>query len=135
MAKRKRYLMVCVNRRSDDEPRGSCAARGAEELYKELKNQLKSSGLAQLEARPCSASCLDVCWAGPVVLVEPDHYFYGRVSVSDVPDIVRALENDERVERLVLSQGDFLEPKELRALPVEEQERLKAVDPSDRRSI
>jgi (2Fe-2S) ferredoxin len=77
------------------------------EIHAALKDLLKETGLARLEARACSASCLDVCWAGPTVAVEPDGYFYGRVTVSDVPEIVAALREGRRVERLVLPPEDF----------------------------
>src|SRR5689334_21469372 len=114
MAHRKRLLFVCVNRRPDGTPKGSCAARGAVELHAELKTMLKKRGLAELEVRACTASCLDTCWVGPSIAVEPDNYFYGRVQTSDLPEIVDALANGTRVERLVLSPQDFVEPKELK---------------------
>lgn len=110
MAQRKRYLFVCVNRRPDGTPRGSCAARGSVELHARLKDLLKERGLAELEARACTASCLDACWVGPTIAVEPDHYFYGRVKLEDLPEIVEALARGERVERLVLAPGDFDDP-------------------------
>lgn len=114
MSHRKRYLFVCVNRRPDGTPKGSCAVRGGEELQAELKAMLKQHGLAELEARACTSSCLDACWAGPVIAVEPDHYFYGRVQKSDLSEIVTALAEGRRVERLVLKPEDFVEPRELR---------------------
>lgn len=107
MAQRKRYLFVCVNRRPDGVPKGSCAARGAVEIHAALKESLKDKGLAKVEARACTASCLDVCWAGPAIAVEPDGYFYGRVTLADVPEIVASLANGTRVERLVLPREDF----------------------------
>lgn len=75
---------------------------------------LKARGLAELEVRACTSSCLDTCWAGPSIAVEPDHYFYGRVSRNDLPEIVEALATDSRVERLVLGPDDFIEPKYLK---------------------
>ncbi|HLV68887.1 MAG TPA: (2Fe-2S) ferredoxin domain-containing protein [Polyangiaceae bacterium] len=114
MAQRRRYLFVCVNRRPDGTPKGSCAARGSVELHAELKEMLKARGLAKLEVRACTSSCLDTCWAGPTIAVEPDHYFYGRVTRADLPEIVEALATDRRVERLVLSPDDFEEPRELK---------------------
>ena len=114
MAQRKRLLFVCVNRRPDGTPKGSCAARGAVEIHAALKELLKERGLAQTEVRCCTSSCLDTCWAGPTIAVEPDNFFYGRVTLEDVPEIVRSLENGTRVERLVLAPGDFSEPAELR---------------------
>jgi len=114
MAQRKRYLFVCVNRRPDGAPKGSCAARGAVELHEKLKAKLKQRGLAELEARACTASCLDTCWVGPTIAVEPDNYFYGRVQESDLDEIVEALAKGERVERLVLGPNEFIEPRELK---------------------
>lgn len=107
---RKRYLFVCVNRRPDGTPKGSCAARGSVELHAALKSELQARGLARTEVRACTSSCLDVCWAGPTIAVEPDGYFYGRVTIADVPRIVDAFANGTRVEELVLSTNDFDEP-------------------------
>jgi len=114
MAQRKRYLFVCVNRRPDGTPKGSCAARGSEELHAELKAILKMRGLAETEVRACSSSCLDTCWVGPCIAVEPDGFFYGRVTRADLPEIVDGFERGERVERLVLRPEDYIEPKELK---------------------
>src|ERR1041385_5882498 len=107
MALRRRYLFVCTNRRADDDPKGSCAVRGSEEIRVALKEQLKTRGLARLGARACKSSCLDQCSSGVCVLVEPDHFFYGHVSLEDVPEIVEALAGDRRVERLVLSHEEL----------------------------
>lgn len=107
MAQRQRYLFVCINRRPDDNPKGCCAAKGSEEVYKALKAELAARGLAKLEARVCTSSCLDQCATGITVLVEPDHFFYGRVTVADVPEIVDGLVTGQRVERLVLSADDL----------------------------
>lgn len=111
MTQRKRYLFVCTNRRDEGVPKGSCAVRGSVEVHARLKAALKERGLAEVEARACTASCLDVCWVGPVVAVEPDHYFYGRVGLADVPEIVEALARGERVERLVLAPEEYEEPR------------------------
>jgi (2Fe-2S) ferredoxin len=114
MAERKRYLFVCVNRRPDGTPKGSCAARGAEEVHAQLKAMLKSRGLAETEVRACTSSCLDTCWVGPCIAVEPDGYFYGRVRIEDLPEIIDGFQTGRRVERLVLKAEDYVEPKELK---------------------
>ena len=101
MVQRKHYLFVCTNRRPEGEPKGSCAARGAIEVHARLKELLKAEGLAVAEARVCTCSCLDFCSAGTVIAVEPDGYFYARVTPADVPDIVRSIREGQRVERLV----------------------------------
>jgi (2Fe-2S) ferredoxin len=100
---RKRYLFVCINRRAEDNPKGCCAAKDSEGVYRALKEQIAARGLAKLEARVCTSSCLDQCETGVTVLVEPDHFFYGHVTVSDVPDIVDGLVKSQPVKRLVVT--------------------------------
>ena len=100
---RKRYLFVCINRRGEDNPKGCCAAKDSEEVYKALKEEIAARGLAKLEARVCTSSCLDQCDTGVTVLVEPDHFFYGRVTVADVPEIVDGLVTDQPVKRLIVT--------------------------------
>ena len=118
MPQRKRYLFVCVNRRADGVPKGSCAQRGSVEIHAAIKAELGARGMAKVEARACTASCLDVCWAGPVIAVEPDGFFYGRVTLADVPEIVASLAEGRRVERLVLPAEDFDEATARPPVPV-----------------
>jgi (2Fe-2S) ferredoxin len=107
LLKRKRYLFVCINRRADDNPKGCCAAKDSEEVYKALKAEITVRGLAKLEARVCTSSCLDQCATGVTVLVEPDHFFYGRVTVADVPEIVDGLVRAQPVKRLVVTADNL----------------------------
>ena len=109
MAQRARYLFICTNRRADNDARGSCAAKGSEEIRTALKELLADRGLAKVEARACTSSCLDQCSSGVSILVEPDHFFYGRVTLADVPEIVEALSRGDRVERLVLTPEELVQ--------------------------
>jgi len=107
MPQRERYLFVCTNRRGPDHDKGCCAEKGSEAIRLALKEQLAARGLAKLNARACAASCLDQCSSGVCILVEPDHFFYGRVTLADVPEIVESIALGQRVERLVLSADDL----------------------------
>lgn len=107
MPQRARYLFVCINRREPGHEKGCCAEKGSEAIRAALKERLAARGLAKLEARACTSSCLDQCSSGVCILVEPDHFFYGRVTLADVPEIVEALASGQRVERLVLSPEDL----------------------------
>jgi (2Fe-2S) ferredoxin len=100
---RKRYLFVCINRRADDNPKGCCAAKESEKVYRALKEEIAARGLAKLEARVCTSSCLDQCATGVTVLVEPDHFFYGHVTVADVAEIVGGFVMGRPVKRLVVT--------------------------------
>ena len=107
MPLRERYLFVCINRRAEDHPKGSCTARGSEQVHRALKEELRLRGLNINAARVCTSSCLDQCASGVCILVEPDHFFYGRVTLNDVPEIVEAITTGKRVERLVLTPQDL----------------------------
>jgi (2Fe-2S) ferredoxin len=72
-------------------------------VYRALKGEVAARGLARLEARVCTSSCLDQCATGVTVLVEPDHFFYGRVTAADVPEIVDGLVKNQPVKRLIVT--------------------------------
>ena len=72
-------------------------------MYRALKEEVAIRGLAKLEARVCTSSCLDQCDTGVSVLVEPDHFFYGHVSAADVPEIVDGLVTGQPVKRLMVN--------------------------------
>ena len=72
-------------------------------MYKALKEEVAARGLAKLEARVCTSSCLDQCDTGVTLLVEPDHFFYGRITIADVPEIVDGLVTGQPVKRLMVA--------------------------------
>jgi (2Fe-2S) ferredoxin len=94
MPHRKHYLFVCTNRRDADHPKGSCAAKGSEELLLALKAELSKRGLAK-DVRACGSTCLDLCEAGAAVVHEPAHLVYAGVTLRDVPALVDALARQE----------------------------------------
>jgi (2Fe-2S) ferredoxin len=99
---RSRYLFVCINRRPDGHPKGSCAEKGSEDIVLRLKEALAKRGVAKDLVRACSSSCLDLCETGVAVLQEPEHVAYGRVTVDDVEAIADAAARGEVVARLVV---------------------------------
>ena len=101
MPHRRLYLFVCTNRRKDDDPKGSCAAKGSEALHTKLKAGLLARGL-QGEVRACTTSCLDLCEIGASVVQEPHHVAYGNVTLADVDDLLDAAAKGEVLERLVV---------------------------------
>lgn len=104
MPHRDRYLFVCTNRREADNPKGSCAQKGSEELVKLLKAALLSRGAAKA-VRACSSSCLDLCEIGAAVVQEPEHVAYGNVTAADVDAIADAVVSGGVVDRLVVHRG------------------------------
>jgi (2Fe-2S) ferredoxin len=103
MPQREHYVFVCLNRRPDGSPKGSCAAGGSEAVYDALRKLVAERKLNKELVRVCSCSCLDLCHTGPAICVEPEHVCYGKVTVADVPELVDALAEGRVVERLRLS--------------------------------
>ena len=94
------HLFICENRRAEDAPRGSCAARGGEAVKQAFKAELARRGLSA-EIRANSAGCLDLCEQGPVVVVYPEGTWYVGVGPEDVAEIVEQhLVGGVPVERL-----------------------------------
>lgn len=101
MPHRERYLFVCTNRRPDDNPKGSCAQKGSEDLVLRLKDAV-ALRRAKDAVRVCATACLDLCEVGASMVQEPDHVVYGAVTVADVDDIADALVAGGTVARLVV---------------------------------
>ena len=94
------HVFVCENRRPEDDPRGSCGAKGSETIRAALKKEIARRGLKR-EVRANAAGCLDACADGPSIVVYPEGVWYGHVRVEDVPEIVEShLVNGVPVERL-----------------------------------
>ena len=104
MPHRERYLFVCTNRRDAENPKGSCAQKGSEEIVAKLKEALVKRGLFK-RIRVCSSSCLDLCESGVSIVMEPEHVAYGKVTLADVDAIVDAAAAGGVLERLVVHDG------------------------------
>jgi (2Fe-2S) ferredoxin len=101
-----KHLFICTNRRPDDDPRGCCAAKGADAVKDRFKEVLKARGIKGA-MRANAAGCLDQCAMGVTVVVYPDAVWYGHVTPGDVEEIVeRHLLHNEPVERLRIDRPE-----------------------------
>jgi (2Fe-2S) ferredoxin len=110
MPHRERYLFVCTNRRDADNPKGSCAQKGSEEIVTKLKAALIARGV-QKRFRVCSAGCLDLCESGVSIVDEPAHVAYGGVKLEDVDELADAMVEGRIVDRLVVARPGEAAPK------------------------
>ncbi len=86
------HVLVCTS--------GDCKKRGAKDIRKILKDELRSAGLLG-EVRIDTVDCLGLCKHGPNVVVYPRGTWYVGLEKDAVPEIVeRHLKDDEPVERL-----------------------------------
>lgn len=95
----RRHVFVCLNSRETSDPRGSCTQRGAEAIFKALKEGAARAKLT--DVRINRAGCLDHCSNGPSVVVYPEGVWYRVTSVDDAKRILNAhIINGEIVEDL-----------------------------------
>jgi (2Fe-2S) ferredoxin len=95
------HLFVCCNRRADDHPRGSCAARGSEKLRDYMKARAKELGLPSVRVN--TAMCLDRCEQGPCLVIYPEGVWYRITSTAEIDAILEQHVRDGgRVPALLL---------------------------------
>ena len=107
MASFERHIFICINERTEDDPRGFCSAKGSVEVAEKMKLAAYERGLKRI-VRVNKAGCLDQCARGVTCVVYPDNVWYGGVTVDDVDEIVEShLEGGVPVERLVIPHEEL----------------------------
>lgn len=102
MPKPERHVLVCLNARPPGNPKGSCAEKGSEALFDQLKAMVKERGLGD-RVIVNRTSCLKHCSHGITLAVYPDNSWYARVRPEDLPEILEShLEQGRPVERLAM---------------------------------
>jgi len=102
MAAPERHVLVCLNTRPPDNPKGSCGEKGSETLFEELKAMVKSRGLGD-RIIVNRTNCLKHCSQGITVAVYPDNVWYAHVERKDLEEICSShLEEGRPIERLFM---------------------------------
>jgi (2Fe-2S) ferredoxin len=104
MPKLEHHIFICQNTREPGHPRGCCNPEGNSPLVKLFKESLKKRGLSG-KIRSNKSGCLDQCEHGPNVVIYPEAIWYGWVQETDVDEIVEALAEGRKVERLQLKDS------------------------------
>ena len=97
-----KHLFICNNKRSEDDPRGSCSIRGSDALLDYAKERIHELGLKG-KIRVNKAGCLDACTHGPAMVVYPDDVWYSPKTKNDIEMILESLiQNNLLAEKLVI---------------------------------
>ncbi len=100
-----RHVFICTNLRELNNPKGSCSAKGSEELPMLFKKELEGKDVPEGSIRINKAGCLDACERGCTVVVYPEGVWYGGVTKGDVKQIVEEhLVGGKPVERLKMKR-------------------------------
>ncbi len=95
-------ILVCNSYRVAGDAQGSCNKQGARSLVQYITEECADRGI---DAVVTTTACLNVCSQGPVVVIQPNNYWYGGVTGEDKMDeILDALEEDSVVEEYLIAQ-------------------------------
>jgi NADH:ubiquinone oxidoreductase subunit F (NADH-binding)/(2Fe-2S) ferredoxin len=75
-----------------------CVSSKSDAIYSALESQIKQLKLKDVLVD--FTGCHGLCQRGPIVVVEPEGYFYAEVKPEDAEEIVAAVQNGKFVERL-----------------------------------
>lgn len=85
------HIFICGSFRANGAPQGVCSKKESIQLLQYLERELSDRGMTDVAVS--SSGCLKACDAGPVMIVYPENWWYGRVeSESVVDEIIDALE-------------------------------------------
>ena len=86
MPRPQKHVFVCAQNRPPGHPRGSCGAKGCQEVLDEFMFEFQQRQCFDTVAVTPSG-CIGPCSMGPNVLVYPEGVFYTNVKKEDVKAI------------------------------------------------
>ena len=102
MPRFRKHLFICNNKRSEDDPRGSCSEKNSGSLIDYAKKRIHELGLKG-EIRVNKAGCLDACAYGPAMVVYPDDTWYSPKTKNGIEVILeKHILNNKIAEELVI---------------------------------
>ena len=87
MPRFRKHIFICNNKRSEDDPRGSCSEKNSGSLIDYAKKRIHELGLKG-EIRVNKAGCLDACAYGPAMVIYPDDTWYSPKTKNNIEKII-----------------------------------------------
>ncbi len=95
----KYHVFICTQQKPPGVP--GCTASGSETVLEALRAEVNAAGLGD-EVQITTSGSVGLCERGPNLIVYPGGYWYSRVTVEDVPELVREhFVNGRPLERLL----------------------------------
>jgi (2Fe-2S) ferredoxin len=73
---------------------GYCNKQGAMSFLQYITEECADRGI---DAVVTTTACLSLCSQGPIVIIQPNNYWYGGVTKEKLDEILDALEEDKEV--------------------------------------
>ena len=81
------YIFKCEQSAPPGMPKPSCVTPQTQDIFQHLASTLMQQGI-MATVQPIRTSCLNRCSSGPVMLVEPGHTMYTRLTTEKIDRIV-----------------------------------------------
>jgi (2Fe-2S) ferredoxin len=102
MEKPKHHIFVCGSFRATGAPQGVCNKKNSLGLLQYLEGELADRGLTGVAVS--STGCLKACDRGPVLIVYPENWWFGRVeSEAAIDEIIDGLEAGRPAEAYLIA--------------------------------
>ncbi|MDR2520468.1 MAG: (2Fe-2S) ferredoxin domain-containing protein [Bacteroidales bacterium OttesenSCG-928-I14] len=92
-------ILVCNSYRITGSSQGFCSKNGAVSLLEYLTEECSDRGI---DAVVTTTACLNLCSQGPIVVIQPNNYWYGGVTADKVDIILDYLEKGEPVKKFLI---------------------------------
>lgn len=91
-----KHILVC---------RGTgCTSSKSPKIIEEMRRIIEEKNLPNI--RVIQTGCFGLCSKGPIVIIRPEETFYSHVKIEDCEEIVNAVANGTKVERLLCTDVD-----------------------------
>lgn len=97
MKKPEYLILLCNSYRVAGDAQGACNKKGATDLLQYVSEEAADRGL---DIAVSTTACLNVCSQGPVMVIQPNNFWYGGVESEEIIDeILDGLEEGELIEK------------------------------------
>lgn len=96
MPKPKHHLLLCSSSRVAGEPNGTCTRRDAPSLIQYIQEGVDDRGIENVMIS--NTGCLKMCDKGPILIVYPEGWWYGKITEDAVDAILDALAEGKPAE-------------------------------------
>lgn len=94
-------ILLCNSYRMVGEAKGTCLKRGSSDLIQYLTEEAADRGL---DVAVTTTACLNICPQGPVIIIQPNNYWYGGITTEEkIDEVLDALEENKPVEAYLIS--------------------------------
>jgi len=95
------HILICNSYRVAGDAKGFCNKNGAVEFIQYVTEACADRGI---DAAVSSTACLNVCSQGPVMVIQPNNFWYGAITTEKIDEILDALEEGNAVEEYLISE-------------------------------